>query len=170
MPRKIQILTDLLFIFSSDTSSHGITKSGYAHHHRVETAPAHLSLCSSLKFQLEEQPFPAWVTWTPRGLASMGSWYSNPQDKIRSSCWPAPAPCIPIFLSVPSIPYIVNTCWGGREAYFILLLWKGHEGKEGFFVVLSLLLLLLLREGLFGVLFQYRQVLTCTCALRYSWK
>ncbi|TRZ11488.1 hypothetical protein HGM15179_015619 [Zosterops borbonicus] len=42
----------------TDTSSHGITKSGYPHHHRVERA--HLSLCSCLKFQLEEQPFPTW--------------------------------------------------------------------------------------------------------------
>lgn len=168
MPRKIQILTDLLFILSSDTSSHGITKSSYPHHHRVERA--HLSLCSCLKFQLEEQPFPTWVSWTPTAFASMGSWYSNPYDEIRSFCWPAPAPCIPIFLSVPSIPYIVITCWGEREAYFILLSWKGHEGKEGFFVVVLSLLLLLLREGLFGVLFQYRQVLTCTHALRYSWK
>lgn len=132
MPRKIQILTDLLFIFSWDISSHGIIKSGFPHHHRVETAPAHVSLHSCLKFQLEEQPFPAWVRWIPTAFASMGSWYSNLHDEITSSCFllTCSSPSYsPFFSQCHSIPYLLG---GKRSIFYSFMLERTWRQRGGF--------------------------------------
>lgn len=150
MPRKIQILTDLLFIVSV-LFRHFFPwhpTSGFPHHNRVETVPAHPSLLSCLKLQLEEQPFPAWVSWTPTAFASMGCQHSNPHDKIRSSCWRR----IPHFPLGALHSLHCKYLWG--EEKHILFFYVGKEMRAKRAVsVLLLLLLLWLREGWFGVFF-----------------
>lgn len=148
MPRKIQILAYLLFIVSV-LFRHFFPwhpTSGFPHHNRVETVPAHSSPVwnSSWKSSLS---LLGWVE-PPQHLLP---WGASTQTHMTKSDPPADV-VFPIFLSVLSIPYIVNTC-GGEEKH-ILFFYVGKEMRAKRAVsVLLLLLLLLLREGWFGFLF-----------------
>lgn len=66
----------------------------------------------------------------------------------------------PIFLSVPSSPYIINTNWGGGGREAILLLYIGKQ--RGLFLFFYRCCYYWERVCL-EVFFKYRQVLTCTC-------
>lgn len=122
MPRKIQILTELLFIV------YILCRHFFPWHHQIRLPPSPQSRGSP------SSPLLLLLTEIPAGRAALPClselnplsiylflWDPGTPTHMTKSDPPASADLLqplifPIFLSVPSFPYIVNTCWREREA------------------------------------------------------